>query len=136
MKQMKKMGSLSKLMKFVPGMSQMMGEIDEAEMEAEMAHTEAIIQSMTLEERDNPTILNGSRRARIAKGCGLTVADINKLIKEFEMARKMMKEMMGGGGAAAMMGGRPGAGALGHGPGKGKGKSKKLKKKKKKKKSR
>ena len=139
MKQMKKMGSISKIMKYIPGMSQVMGQIDEDEMEKEIAHTEAIIHSMTHEERENPSLLNGTRKLRIAKGCGQDAANVNKLIKDFEMARKMMKEMMGG-GKAGMMGAMMGGGGGGRTPvaghGTGKGKSRKELKKKKKKKSR
>jgi signal recognition particle subunit SRP54 len=134
MRQMKKMGSFSKLMKFIPGMDKMMGDIDEAELDTEMGHTEAIIHSMTPQERGNPAILNGKRRARIGKGCGLGVPAVNKLLKEFEVARKMMKQMMGGGGMGALAGLGGGAPASAHGA--GKGKSKKARKKQKKKRSR
>jgi signal recognition particle subunit SRP54 len=136
MKQVKKMGSLSKIMKFIPGMSQVMDQIDEGEMEKEMRHTEAIIHSMTIEERENPSIMTASRRARIGKGCGLGVAAVNNLIKEFEMARKMMKQLVGGpkgpmagGGLPAGAGGRGPLG-LGHGAGKSQSKSEMRKKKK------
>ncbi|HNY27339.1 MAG TPA: signal recognition particle protein [Candidatus Sumerlaeota bacterium] len=137
MKQVKKMGSLSKIMKFIPGMSQVMDQIDEGEMEKEMRHTEAIIHSMTIEERENPSILTASRRARIGKGCGLGVAAVNNLIKEFEMARKMMKHLVGGpkgpmppgGGLPGAAGGRGPLG-LGHGAGKSQSKSEMRKKKK------
>jgi signal recognition particle subunit SRP54 len=91
---------------------------------------------MTHEERENPSLLNGTRKLRISKGCGQDAATVNKLIKDFEMARKMMKEMMGG-GKAGMMGAMRGGGGggrtpvAGHGTGKGKSR-KELKKKKKK----
>ncbi|MFW6286732.1 MAG: signal recognition particle protein [Candidatus Sumerlaeota bacterium] len=134
MRQMKKMGSMSKLMKFIPGMGDVMDQMDEDQMEKQMAHTEAIIYSMTPEERNNPSLITASRRARIGKGCGLGVAAVNKMIKEFEMARKMMKQMMGGGKKdmlAAL------SGTQTHGPGRGQSKkNRKKKKKKKKKKSR
>lgn len=143
MKQVKKMGSFSKLMKFIPGMGQMMEQIDEQELEKEMRHTEAIISSMTRMERENPAILDGSRRARIGRGCGLGVPAVNKLVKEFEGARKMMKEMMGGGMrgamgamAGAMGGGGGGGGGVGMRPAHVSTKSKKALKKKGKKKSR
>ena len=64
--------------------------------EGQMARAEAIISSMTGEERRNPAIIGGSRRLRIARGSGATTADVNSLLKEFEAARKMMKTMMGG----------------------------------------
>ncbi|NQU44401.1 signal recognition particle protein [bacterium] len=137
MKQVRKMGSFSKLMKFIPGMSQMMDGVDEDEMNREVGHTEAIIHSMTVEERQHPAVLNGSRKVRIAKGSGTDVAMVNKLLKDFEIARKMMKQMMGG-GMGGMMGALSGTGgggegkrpmmAGGHGPGKGKSKKKKKKK--------
>ncbi|MBN1867271.1 signal recognition particle protein [Candidatus Sumerlaeota bacterium] len=137
MKQMKKMGSVSKLIKFIPGMSQMMDQVDESEMEKELSHTEAIIHSMTPMEREQPAILNGSRRARIARGAGQSVADINKLLKEFEMARRMMKEMMGGPkDMLAAMAGGGGMPVRGHGAGKGHSAGHGGKKKQKKKKSR
>ncbi|NMA83145.1 MAG: signal recognition particle protein [Epulopiscium sp.] len=93
MQQVKKMGPLNQLMGMIPGMSQQMGdiEIDEKEMD----RIEAIILSMTLEERRNPSILNGSRKRRIAKGCGMNIQDVNKLVKQFEQTRKMMKQFSG-----------------------------------------
>ena len=135
MKQMKKMGSISKIMKFIPGLSQVMDQVDEGQMEKEMRRTEAIIHSMTLEERNTPSVLNAQRRVRIAKGSGTTVAEINKLVKDFEMARRMMKDMMGKGMMKSMMGGggdgtapaRPSS-IQGHGSGKGKKSKKELKK--------
>jgi signal recognition particle subunit SRP54 len=66
-------------------------------------HVEAMIKSMTPKERENPSILNGNRRARIAKGSGRTVAEVNKLIKQFEDMSKMMKMMQGKGGRQQMM---------------------------------
>jgi len=64
--------------------------------EAELRRAEAMILSMTLEERRNPAIISGSRRLRIANGSGTTTADVNQLLKDFEGARKMMRSMMGG----------------------------------------
>ena len=66
---------------------------------------EAIIQSMTPEEREKPSVLNGSRRKRIAAGCGKTIQDVNRLIKQFDETRKMMKMLSGGKNLARMMGG-------------------------------
>ncbi|MGN1008344.1 MAG: signal recognition particle protein, partial [Butyricicoccus sp.] len=63
--------------------------------EKAMAHTEAIIQSMTPKERDNPSIINYSRKKRIAAGCGLGIEEINKLLKQFEMMQKMTKQLVG-----------------------------------------
>jgi signal recognition particle subunit SRP54 len=134
MKTMKRMGSMSKLIRMIPGMGQMMEGVDEEEMQREMKHTEAIISSMTPLEREHPAVLNGSRRARISRGCGQEVAAVNRLLKEFEVARRMMKEMISGGPRGLLAGaGNPGS-AGGHGP--GRGRSKKDLKKKGKKRSR
>ncbi len=92
MQQVKKMGPIKDLLKMIPGFGQI--NIDDANIdEKAMVHVEAIIQSMTLEERRNPDILNGSRKKRIAKGCGRTIQEINKLLKQFEEMKKMMKMM-------------------------------------------
>ena len=107
-RQMNKLGSLGGIMKMIPGMSQMAGQIDEAKAEGQMKKTEAIILSMTMEERENPDILRASRKSRIAKGSGTQVADINRLIKQFEQTRQMMK-MMGNMGKSGKM---PNMGAL------------------------
>jgi signal recognition particle subunit SRP54 len=64
--------------------------------EGQIVRAQAIIQSMTAEERRNPAIIGGSRRLRIARGSGVTTADVNSLLKEFDQARKMMKSMLGG----------------------------------------
>ncbi|HKJ89862.1 MAG TPA: signal recognition particle protein [Oceanipulchritudo sp.] len=92
MQTVKKMGPLGGLMKMMPGLSGV--EIGDKE-EKKMAHTEALIQSMTRQERRNPNILNGSRRARIARGAGLAVKDLNALIKQFQQMKKMMRMMKG-----------------------------------------
>lgn len=107
-RQMNKLGSLGGIMKMILGMSQMAGQIDEAKAEGQMKKTEAIILSMTMEERENPDILRASRKSRIAKGSGTQVADINRLIKQFEQTRQMMK-MMGNMGKSGKM---PNMGAL------------------------
>ncbi len=93
LKQMQKMGPLGGIVKMLPGMSGV--EIGEKE-EKKMTHTQAIIQSMTKQERAKPEILNGSRRARIAAGSGTKVADVNALIKQFTQMRQMMKMLKGG----------------------------------------
>ncbi len=105
-RQMNKLGSLGGIMKMIPGMSQLAGQIDEAKAEGQMKKTEAIILSMTREERENPDILRASRKSRIAKGSGTQVADINRLIKQFEQTKQMMKMMgnMGKGGKMPNMG--------------------------------
>ena len=90
LRQMKKMGSFSSILKMLPGMNKLKDiEVDEKEF----VRIEAIICSMTMEERRNPKVLNGSRRLRIAKGSGTTVEQINKFMKSFELTQKMMKEM-------------------------------------------
>lgn len=90
----KKMGSLGSILDMLPGMGGKLKELRDAKIDdKELAHTEAIIKSMTLKERRNPDILNGSRRKRIALGSGMKVQDVNRLIKQFEESRKMMKKM-------------------------------------------
>ena len=99
MGQMKKMGGLSSLMGMMPGMGAgKMPEIDTDEAEKNMARIAAIIHSMTPQERKNPNLLNPSRRNRIAKGAGVDVAEVNRLVKQFEQTRKLMKQMPGFGG--------------------------------------
>ena len=95
MQQIKKMGPLKDLMSMIPGMNKF--NLDEAlngvDPSKEMAKTEAIIQSMTREERLNPSILNGPRKKRIANGSGRSIAEVNRLLKQFEEMKKMMKQM-------------------------------------------
>tara|TARA_B100001248_G_scaffold262668_1_gene260606 strand:- start:10337 stop:11722 length:1386 start_codon:yes stop_codon:yes gene_type:complete len=120
--QMKKLGGLSGVMDMLPGMGQMKKQMKNmAPPDDEIKKIEAIIRSMTPKERAEPKILNGSRRARIAKGSGTEVKDINKFIKQFEQAKKMMSQMMrmGGGGFPGLGGGGgfPGMKGGGKGPG-------------------
>lgn len=99
MQTMKRMGPLGNIMKMIPGMNNMnVGEKEEKRLK----HTEALIQSMTVQERRNPVILNGSRRARIARGAGLGIKDLNALIKQFQQMKKMMRMMKGGKGRKLM----------------------------------
>lgn len=95
MQQIKKMGPLKDLRGMIPGMNKidMDAALKGVDPAKEMAKTEAIIQSMTKEERANPAILNGPRKKRIANGCGRTIADVNRLLKQFEEMKKMMKQM-------------------------------------------
>ena len=93
MQQVKKMGSMQSLMGMMPGMS---GVQLPGDAEKQMKRTEAIIQSMTVQERRKPGILNGNRRIRIANGAGVKVVEVNQLIKQFEQMQKMMKMMKGG----------------------------------------
>ncbi|WP_122643368.1 signal recognition particle protein [Luxibacter massiliensis] len=106
MSQMKKMGGLSSIMSMMPGLGGMGGgklpELDSEENEKRMARMEAIIYSMTLEERQNPDVLNPSRKHRIARGAGVDIAEVNRMVKQFHEARKMMKKLPG------MMGGMGG----------------------------
>ena len=88
--QIKKLGPLENLIKMIPG-AKKMGLSDAKIDPKQMAHIEAIVLSMTPEERHNPDIINASRKERIAKGCGLTVTDVNRLLKQFEEMKKMMK---------------------------------------------
>lgn len=92
MSQVKKMGSIKDLIGMIPGMSQI--NLSEVEIEDKaMEHIEAIIQSMTKAERQNPSILNGSRKKRISLGCGRNIQEINRLLKQFEEMKKMMKQV-------------------------------------------
>jgi signal recognition particle subunit SRP54 len=96
MQQLKKMGSLKSIIGMLPGARGMKEQLDNFD-ESELTRTEAIIQSMTPTERRTPKLLNGSRRARIAKGAGTTVTEVNGLVNRFEQAAKMMKTVARGG---------------------------------------
>ena len=98
--QIKKMGNIKDLASMIPGMGKMVKDVDMDN--SAFKGIEAIIQSMTIEERENPILLNGSRRKRIAEGSGTSIAEVNRLVKQFEDTRKMMKSMTGGGAAKAM----------------------------------
>ena len=96
LQQLKKMGPLGDLLKMIPGMGQLAAQLPSGpEAERGMRKVEAIISSMTREERADPSILNGSRRKRIARGSGTTVGDVNQLVKQFEEMRKVMKQLGG-----------------------------------------
>ncbi len=97
MRQVRKMGSMTDILKMIPGISRALPKDFEIP-EADIKRIEAIICSMTRRERQNPDLLNGSRRKRIAGGSGTQVSDVNRLVKRFEEARKMMKQMGFGGG--------------------------------------
>jgi len=111
MQQMRNMGSMKKMLGMLPGMGQMREALDNFD-EREVDRVEAIVRSMTPAERENPKIINGSRRARIAKGSGVTTTDVNQLLDRFAGAQKMMKQMSRGGGMPGMpgMGNLPGMG--------------------------
>ena len=101
MKQMKKMGGLSAILGMMPGMGISKADLEGAIDEKEMARMEAIVLSMTKEERANPKLLNPKRKHRIAKGAGVDIAVVNRFVKQFEQSQKMMKQlpsMMGGHG--------------------------------------
>lgn len=125
MQQLRGAGSIKKMMGMLPGMGKMKEQLDAFD-EREIVHTEAIIQSMTRAERQNPKLLNGSRRLRIARGSGMTVTDVNQLVQRFEQAAKMMKTVSKGG-----MPQMPGMGAMPPGMGGHGGKKKQVKGKKK-----
>ena len=93
--QLKKMGNLESLMGMMPGIKP--GALKDAKIdEKQLARTEAIIRSMTMREREKPEIIGASRKQRIAKGSGTSVEEVNKLLKQFDATRKMMKQMAGG----------------------------------------
>ncbi len=88
------MGPIKDLIGMIPGMNQInMDALNNVDPAKEMSRTEAIIQSMTKQERANPSILNGPRKKRIANGCGRSIADVNRLLKQFEELKKLMKQM-------------------------------------------
>ena len=109
MQQIRKMGSMTKMLGMLPGMAEMKKQIENVD-EREIDRVEAIISSMTPAEREDPKLLNGSRRARIAKGSGMQVSDVNTLMDRFVVAQKMMKQMAKGGSVPGMppMPGMPG----------------------------
>ena len=100
MNQMRKMGGLTSILSMMPGMGSQLKGLEDAIDEKKMAQIEAIILSMTPKERTNPEILNPSRKHRIARGAGVDIAEVNRLVKQFDQMRKMMKQMPG------MMGGK------------------------------
>ncbi len=107
MKQMRNMGGLSGILSMMPGMGSKMADIESAVDEKQLARMEAIVLSMTPQERQNPKLLNPSRKGRIAKGAGVDIAVVNRFIKQFEQSQKMMKQIPG------MMGGKKGRGMFG-----------------------
>lgn len=107
MKQMRNMGGISSILSMIPGMGKQMGDLEAAVDEKQLARMEAIVLSMTPAERQNPKLLNPSRKHRIAKGAGVDIAVVNRFIKQFEQSQKMMKQLPG------MMGGKRGRGMFG-----------------------
>ena len=111
MKQMKNMGGLASILSMLPGMGINASELEGAIDEKKLRQTEAIILSMTPEERSNPKLMNPRRKFRIAKGAGLDIAEVNRFIKQFEQSQKMMKQMGGMGKRGRGM--FPGMGGMG-----------------------
>ncbi|HEU4480433.1 MAG TPA: signal recognition particle protein [Actinomycetota bacterium] len=104
MQAIKKMGPMSQVLGMLPGMSKL--PVGGDEIDSQLPKVEAIIRSMTHEERNNPAIIKGGRRARIARGSGTSIQDVNKLVKQFDQVRKMMKSLTGGkGGKMRLPGG-------------------------------
>jgi signal recognition particle subunit SRP54 len=108
MQQMQKMGPLGQVMSMIPGMGNLAGEAQAAVDRGDLKRTEAIIRAMTRAERRDPTVLNSSRRRRIAAGSGTTLPDVNRLVKQFLEMQKLMKQLSGGGrrGALGALAGR------------------------------
>ncbi|HZP45302.1 MAG TPA: signal recognition particle protein [Candidatus Binataceae bacterium] len=104
LKTIRKMGSIGDLLGMIPGLKKLAGAADSEEARREMVRIQAIIDSMTLQERRNHLILNGRRRARIAAGSGSSVQDVNRFLKQFDQTRKLMRKVTRGGGVAHAMG--------------------------------
>lgn len=118
MESMKKMGSMKSLMGMIPGMGNMSKALKDFDMEnsSELKNIKSMVSSMTLKERENPDLLNNSRKGRIAKGCGLEIVEINRMIKQFKNAGKMAKRFSGKNGMKdlqSMMGQMSGPGGMG-----------------------
>ena len=115
MKQMRNMGGLASILGMMPGLGVNAADLENSVNEKELARTEAIIFSMTPKERENPKLLNPSRKHRIAKGAGVDIAVVNRFIKQFEQSQKAMKQMQGMMGKKGMrgLGGLKGLGGFG-----------------------
>ena len=107
MRQVRKMGPLTSLLSMIPGMGQLAKEIDPEAADKELRHIEAIISSMTPEERRNPRIINASRKRRIAKGSGTSVQEVNELLSQFRQMQRLMKQLQSNkrGGLGGLFGG-------------------------------
>lgn len=115
MQQIRKMGGMGSILSMMPGMGSQLSSVDMDEGERSLKRVESIILSMTKEERANPNLMNPSRKQRIAKGAGVDISEVNRLVKQFDQMKKMMKQMpglMGGGkrkgfgGLGGLMGGK------------------------------
>jgi signal recognition particle subunit SRP54 len=104
LQQVQKMGPIGQIMSMIPGMGSMAGEAQAAVDRGDLKRTEAIIRAMTPVERRDPTVLNGSRRRRIAAGSGTSLPDVNRLVKQFGEMQKLMKQLSGGGRRGALGG--------------------------------
>jgi signal recognition particle subunit SRP54 len=104
LQQVQKMGPLGQVMSMIPGMGNLAGEAQAAVDRGDLKRTEAIIRAMTPTERRDPTVLNGSRRRRIAAGSGTSLPDVNRLVKQFGEMQKLMKQLSGAGGRRAALG--------------------------------
>jgi signal recognition particle subunit SRP54 len=103
LKALSRMGSLGDILGMIPGLKKVAGQADSAEAKLELKRVQAIIDSMTRQERRDHLILNGHRRARIARGSGTSVQDVNRFVKQFEQTRKMMKKITRMGAGSSMM---------------------------------
>lgn len=112
MQQIKKMGGMGSILSMMPGMGNQLSGVDMDEGEKSMHRVESIILSMTKEERANPNLINPSRKQRIAKGAGVEVSEVNRLVKQFDQMKKMMKQMPGLMGGGRRKGGFGGLGGL------------------------
>jgi signal recognition particle subunit SRP54 len=96
LRKIKRMGSITQLLDMVPGMNRFRDQIDQEQVEKRIRRVEAVINSMTLAERNNPKVLNASRRKRIATGSGVEVRDVNDVLKQFNEMQKLMGQMRNG----------------------------------------
>jgi signal recognition particle subunit SRP54 len=96
MEQVRKMGPMGQILEMIPGMGGMAKQAQASVDRGDLKRVEAIIKSMTIEERNNPNVMNGSRRRRIANGSGTRLQDVNQLLKQFEGMQKMMKQFSSG----------------------------------------
>ena len=112
MQQIKKMGGMGSILSMMPGMGSQLSGVDMDEGEKSMRRVESIILSMTKEERANPNLMNPSRKQRIARGAGVEISEVNRLVKQFDQMKKMMKQMPGLMGGGKKRGGFGGLGGL------------------------
>jgi signal recognition particle subunit SRP54 len=113
LQQMRKMGPLDQLLNMIPGLGNMKQLKDAKIDESEFGRVEAVLRSMTIEERRDPSVLNGSRRRRIAMGSGTSVQDVNRLMNQFNQMKKMIRAMTGGDDSARRCGRMPNLSHLG-----------------------